>query len=114
MMLPLSNDILVRDCWHCPQRRDGPARVSAKSRATAICRALVKLPNSERLDVSFMAFSSGLLLTLLLPRVRPTLQPNQELSNAQRGVIPVRAGLLRGFLSSGVNRYVFVIMSRTT
>ena len=72
-------------CWHWPQRLGGPARVRAKSTMTppAICRTLVKLPNSERLYVSFMAFSSGLLWMFLLPRGRPTLQPNQELSNAQ-------------------------------
>src|SRR5208282_6572531 len=75
MMLPLSNDILVRDCWHCPQRRGTPARVRAKSRVTAICRALVKLPNSERLYVSIMAFSSGLLWMLLLPRVPSSRTP---------------------------------------
>ena len=51
--------------------------------APTICRTLRKLRNSGRLYVSFMAFSSGLLWMLLLPRLRPTLQPNQEFSNAQ-------------------------------
>jgi len=56
---------------HCAQRRAaGQGEREEQDDAPAICRARVKLPNSERLCVSIMAFSSGLLLMLLLPRVR--------------------------------------------
>src|ERR1017187_7464844 len=62
-------------CWHWPQRRGGAARARARriAAATTICRVKAKIcgdENSAGLYVSIMAFSSGLLLMLLLPRVR--------------------------------------------